>query len=296
MKPASFAYVAARSIDDALDVLSENGDDAKVIAGGQSLGPLLNLRLAFADLLVDINPIEGLDFVRRTDGGELSIGALTRHRSMEFSPLVAAEWPVLTSAVGEIGHRAIRNRGTIGGSVAHADPAAELPATFISLNATFHVVSVRGKRSIAARDFFLGPFTTVLQPDELLVEIRVPRREGRSAQTWMEFSRRSGDFGIVGVVANLEFDRRGRCATGSLVYSGVGSTPWEFERGADLLRKVHLSSELTKEIGEAAARECTPPADDLATSAFRKRLVGVLTTRALAQCIEEAGLKEDSSW
>lgn len=296
MKPAPFAYVAARSIDDALDVLSENGDDAKVIAGGQSLGPLLNLRLAFTDLLVDINPIDGLDFVRQTDGGELSIGALTRHRSIELSSLVATGWPVLTLAVSEIGHRAIRNRGTIGGSVAHADPAAELPATFIALNATFHVASVRGTRSIPARDFFLGPFTTVLQPDELLVEIRVPRRAGRSAQTWMEFSRRSGDFGIVGVVANLEFDRKGRCAKGTLVYSGVDSTPWEFERGSELLRKVDLSRELAEELGQVAAQECSPPSDEHATSAFRRRLVGVLTKRALAQCIEDAGLKEGPSW
>jgi len=296
VKPASFSYVAARSVDDVLDVLSENGDDAKVIAGGQSLGPLLNLRLAFTDVLVDINSVEGLDFVQRTDNGELSIGALTRHRSVEFSSLVATEWPILASAVSEIGYRAIRNRGTIGGSVAHADPAAELPATFLALNATFHAQSVRGKRNIAASDFFLGPFTTVLEPDELLVEISVPRRSDRTAQRWMEFSRRSGDFGIVGVAANLEFDRKGRCAAGRLVYSGVDSTPWEFERGSNLLHRAHVSPNLAEELGQAAARDCSPPSDDHATSAFRKHLVGVLTKRVLTQCVEDAGLKESSSW
>jgi CO/xanthine dehydrogenase FAD-binding subunit len=195
MKPAPFEYRAPASLADALALL---GEDATVLAGGQSLVPLLNLRLARPELLVDINGVAELDYIHADDGA-LRIGAMTRQISLERSELVARRWPLLSMAIRHVGHRQIRSRGTVGGSVAHADPAAELPAVLIAFGARFHLRSVRGARSIDASDFFLGPLYTTREPDELLVEIEVPEHPGGSG--FAEHARTHGDFATAGAAA-----------------------------------------------------------------------------------------------
>ncbi len=294
MKPAQFSYVSCETVEEALASLADCGDEAKLLAGGQSLGPLLNLRLAFPDVLIDLNRVKSLDFLRLGNDGSLVVGALVRHRTIETSSVVRNGWPMLAVAASRIGHRSVRNRGTIGGSIAHADPAAEFPSTLCALNATLGLRSVAGTRNVAAREFFHGPFTTALEPDEIVVEIHVPPKVTRSAQAWMEFSRRAGDFGIVGVAVSLTFDRSGRCSSGELFYSGVESIPWRFDEGSSLLRKSRLTSTLTEEIARAAAQSCSPQSDDHASDGFRRRLVQTLTIRALDQCMTQVTTAEDS--
>ncbi|MEP6813088.1 MAG: FAD binding domain-containing protein [Actinomycetota bacterium] len=211
MKPAPFDYAAPTSLDEALALL---GDDAKPLAGGQSLVPLLNFRLARPRLVVDLNGVAGLAGIRRVDGA-LRIGALTRQSALERSAVVADGWPVLRDAVRHVAHAAIRNRGTVGGSVAHADPAAELPCALVALDARFHVRSTRGARTLAADAFFVGPLQSALEPDELLTEIEVPPIAAATLQGFAEYARTHGDFALACAAVVGE-----RVALG-----GVGPTP-----------------------------------------------------------------------
>jgi CO/xanthine dehydrogenase FAD-binding subunit len=197
VKPAPFAYEEPRSVEETLSLLARYGDEAKVLAGGQSLIPLLNFRLARPERLVDVNRIDELAHIRRRDG-VLHIGALTRMASLERSPLVAERWPLLVEAARLVGHPQIRSRGTVGGSVAHADPAAELPAALAALGASFHAASQRGSRVIAADEFFITHLTTALEPDELLVEITVPPLPPPSGVAIVEHARVHGDFALGG--------------------------------------------------------------------------------------------------
>jgi len=288
MKPARFDYVAPRSLDHALSVLGAESDAARVLAGGQSLGPLLNLRLARPKVLVDVNQLRDLDQLRIADDGSLAIGATTRQRSVEVSADVAARWGLLSAAVSDIGHRAIRNRGTIGGSVAHADPAAELPAALIALDARFHVASSSGSRSLAASEFFTGPFTTTLEPDEMLTGVTVPPPRGDTGQAWIEFSRRQGDFAVIGVAAVLRLDSAGRCSALRLVYSGADWMPWQPASVTEQIRGRDPSTQLFEDVGRAVASESSPPDDVHASAAHRRRLIRVLTARALSRCAREA--------
>jgi aerobic carbon-monoxide dehydrogenase medium subunit len=197
VKPAPFEYRAPASVEEALPLL---GHDSTVLAGGQSLVPLLNLRLARPELVVDVNGLSELDYLH-TDGGSLRIGAMTRQVELERSELVRRGWPLLHKAVGLVGHRQIRSRGTVGGSVAHADPAAELPAALLALGATFHLRSAGGSRRVAASEFFLGPLYTVREPEELLVEIEVPEQPEGAAGGFAEHARTHGDFATAGAAA-----------------------------------------------------------------------------------------------
>ncbi|MGH2949241.1 MAG: FAD binding domain-containing protein, partial [Solirubrobacteraceae bacterium] len=197
MKPPPFEYDDPHDAGEAIALLAEHGDESKVLAGGQSLVPLLNFRLARPERLIDVNRIGELAYVRRRDG-VLRIGALTRQATLERSRVVAENWPLLTEAMRLVAHPQIRNRGTVGGSVAHADPAAELPVAFTALDATFHARSARGARAIRAADFFRTHLTTALEPDELLVEIEVAPLPPRTGSAFTEFARRHGDFGLGG--------------------------------------------------------------------------------------------------
>ncbi len=200
MKPPPFSYRPARSLNEALQLLAE--PDAKALAGGQSLVPLLNFRLARPRLLVDLNPVTELSYLRRS-GGVLRIGALTRQAVLERSELVARDWPVLRQAVSMVAHPAIRNRGTIGGSVAHADPKAELPVALTALDARFHVRSARGTRTLAAVELFRGPMMTALEADEVLTEIEVPPAPAGARMAFAEFARTHGDFALAGAAVVL---------------------------------------------------------------------------------------------
>ncbi|MCB0225653.1 MAG: xanthine dehydrogenase family protein subunit M, partial [Anaerolineae bacterium] len=225
MKPPPFEYFAPTTLDDALDYMADYGDEAKPLAGGQSLIPTMNFRLAQPEVLVDLNGIAELAYIRPAAGGGVSIGAMTRQRSVERSPLVAEQAPLIHETMPYIAHPQIRNRGTFGGNLAHTDPASELPAVATALNARFRAQSRSGQRWLTADEFFVDLFTTALEPEELLVEIVIPPLPAQTGYAFREISRRHGDYALVGVAATVTLDNNGRCEAARLVYLSVGDKP-----------------------------------------------------------------------
>ncbi|HEY3062525.1 MAG TPA: FAD binding domain-containing protein, partial [Chloroflexota bacterium] len=223
MKPPPFEYVAPRTLDEAVHELAESDGEAKILAGGQSLIPLLNFRLARPTRLVDLNRIPSLAYVTPRNRG-LAIGAMTRDAAVERDARVAETTPLLAEAIRWVGHAAIRSRGTVGGNLAHADPAAELPAVAVCLEATLTVVGPRGTRTVKAEDFFLGYLTTVLEPDEILTEAWYPAMAQRTGQAWLEFARRHGDFALAGVAVSLTIEHE-LVDNARIVLTGVGGKP-----------------------------------------------------------------------
>jgi carbon-monoxide dehydrogenase medium subunit len=287
MKPSAFDYHAPESIDEAVTLLAELGDGAKVLAGGQSLVPMVSLRLAYFDHLVDIGRIDALRGIR-TDGDAIVIGAGTVDATVEHDPEVAALVPLLILATPLIGHFQIRNRGTLGGSIAHADPAAEYPAIALALDAELEAVSPRGTRRIPAGAFFDGFWTTALASDELLVSVRFPSWPGRTGFAIREFARRFGDFAIAGAVVAVQLgddDRVTRCAIGLL---GLGPTPLRASaaENAALADHADLSAD---EVGRLALSELTEVPSDLHGSApYRRRVGAAMVSRAWQDAIAEA--------
>jgi carbon-monoxide dehydrogenase medium subunit len=224
MKPPPFEYAAPSSLPEALEWLEQVGFDARPLAGGQSLIPMMNFRLARPAVLVDLNGVDALAFLHRSDDGALRIGAMTRQRAVERSDVVARSAPLLREALGHVAHPQIRNRGTIGGSLAHADPASELPAVMQALGARFRVESSDGGRWIPAADFFLGPFMAALGPGELLVEIEVPARSNGDGWAFEEVARRAGDYALTGVAAQVRVDAAGVCTSAALAYVNAAAT------------------------------------------------------------------------
>lgn len=279
MKPAPFLYVRARSLDEALAGLDAAGE-TKILAGGQSLVPLLNMRLVRPARLVDINGLPGLEAIGETADGGLAIGALVRHTDLLASPVVRARAPLLAAAAAHVGHRAIRNRGTLGGSLAHADPAAELPAAALTLDATLTVVGPAGRRRIPARDFFRGPLTTAMEPREILTGIEIPGA-ARAGWGFAELARRAGDFAIAGVAGMLLGGERGRCAGARLVAFGAGDTPTRLSDAESLLAGARVDAGLARAAGATAMAGCAPPDDVHASAEFRRHLVAVLTERVI---------------
>jgi len=288
LKPAPFAYFTPATLDEALALLAEHGGDAKPLAGGQSLVPAMNFRLARPAMLVDLNRIAELAYVRADSG--VSIGAMTRQRAVERSDVVARAAPLLAEAMPSIAHAQIRNRGTVGGSIAHADPSAELPAVMLALEARFRAQSARGERSIPAGEFFKGMLETALEPGELLVEITVPPLAIRSGTAFLEMARRHGDYALVGVAALVTLDPRGRCQTARIACLSVGDGPVLLVEAGKVLAGHSPSEELLRAAGDAAATsDVDPPSDIHASAAYRRQLVAVLTRRALARAFERAG-------
>ena len=289
MKPAPVDYHAAGSLEEALALLAEHGMDAKPLAGGQSLIPLLNFRLARPTVLVDLNGLDELAYVRPANGG-LSIGAMTRHSTLETDPQVARAAPLLHAAAGYIAHPQIRNRGTLGGTLAHADPAAELPVVAVALGARFRIVKAGGgERWAEAADFFVGLLTADLQPGELLVEVQVPAMPPGSGWAFQELARRTGDYAHAGVAAVLTRDGD-RCSRARLVYLSLGDGPMR-ARQAERLLETQGVSESTIEAAAAlaASSEIEPSGDIHASEAYKRHLAGVLTRRALAEAWRRAG-------
>jgi carbon-monoxide dehydrogenase medium subunit len=285
MKPPPFEYAVAGSTEEAVALLAEHGDDAKVLAGGQSLLPLLSLRLAHPAYLIDVNAVPDLEDTTNDDG--LELGAVVRQRAAERSDVVKAANPLVAAAITFIGHTAIRNRGTIGGSVAHADPAAELPAVLLALDGEVHAQSSRGPRTIPAATFFNGFLTTALEPDELLTTVQFPAWTAGTGWSLQEVSRRSGDFAIAGVVTTLRLDD-GKIAEGRMAFSGVGATPMRAESAELMLIGEAPSSELWQAAAETAAAELDPPSDLHGTTAYRRHLAAVLARRSLAEAHDRA--------
>jgi CO/xanthine dehydrogenase FAD-binding subunit len=286
MKPPAFDYFRPASVAEAVTLLADRAGDAKILAGGQSLVPLLNFRMVRPGALIDINWLMELDFVREHAGG-LRIGALTRHHTLEMSPLVAEHFPVLREAMAHVAHLAIRNRGTVGGSLAHADPAAELPMISLLLDAEIRSRSVVGERSRRAHDFFLGPLTTVLAEDEIVAEIVLPALPPRTGWGFEEFAQRHGDFAIAAVAATITL-ADGKIAEARLAAMGVDATPRRLHAVEAGLVSQNLDAALI-EAAAAQARDAVHPIADLRASVdFRRHLAGVLTGRVIAAAWQRA--------
>jgi carbon-monoxide dehydrogenase medium subunit len=285
MKPASFEYFAPRSLPEALELLERYGDEAKILAGGQSLMPLMNLRLARPKVIIDINRLSDLDFISATSDGVLTIGALTRQRAIERSAVVREQNPLLAAAVSLIGHFQIRNRGTVGGSLAHGDPAAELPAVSLLLGAELSLKSRSGARTIAADEFFLGYLATAMEPNELLAEIRIPRWRQNEGWAIEEISRRKGDFAMVGVVLRVKVDGADIIEDGGVVMFGIGGRPQRIERAEALLRGHKADQRLGQELSKVVTADVNPDSDIHASAEYRKEVAGVLARRALASAL-----------
>lgn len=285
MKPAPFDYVAPRSLDEALAALAQGGPDAKLLAGGQSLIPLLNFRLARPSLLVDLNHVAELAHVTPRKRG-VAIGAMTRQAAIERDRALVEKQPLLVEAIRWVGHAAIRSRGTIGGSLAHADPAAELPAVAMCLDAQLSVVGPRGRRTVSAEDFFVGYLSTVLQPDEILVETWLPPLKPRTGQAWLEFARRHGDFALAGVAVSLSLQAE-RVEDVRIVLTGVGGTPVRAREAETLLLGGNVP-ERASAAANAARSAIDPDADIHATKEYRTHLAGVLAERAVLLAYERA--------
>lgn len=283
MKPAPFDYYCPSALDEALALLDEHGEDGKLLAGGQSLMPLLSLRLARPSAIIDVNRVPGLDRVFTTRDGGSSIGALTRQRSLERNVGLHQEQPLLAAAVPLIGHFQIRNRGTVGGSLVHADPAAELPAVATCLGADFVLQSSSGERVVAADDFYLGYMATAVEPNEILTEIRLPAWRGRRAWAIEEVSRRKGDFAVVGVVLWMELNDDAACQRARVTLFGVSGKPVRIEKAEQALTGVKLDAPAFEEAGKIVADELDPDSDIHASAQYRREVGGVLTRRALTR-------------
>jgi len=290
MKPAPFDLETAHSVDQALQLLATTDREVKVLAGGQSLVPLLNFRLARPSVLVDLNRLADLQYIHEREGG-LAFGAMTRQSALEHSDAVARLAPLLAEAMPHVAHTPIRNRGTFGGSLAHADPAAELCTVALALDATLIARSARGEREIGIDNFFVGPFTTTLQPDELLTEIRVPASPGSAGWAFEEVARRRGDFAMVGVAVIVQLEPAGTIAAARLAYTSMGPTPLRARSGERALVGQLPTAEAFSRAAEAAMADLEPSDDLHATRGYRLQVGQALTCRAL----ERARLRAQSA-
>ena len=287
MKASAFSYARATSVGDAIELLAAHGERAKVLSGGQSLMPAMNLRLLTPELIVDIGALSELRGIAR-HGGLLSIGALTRHVDLQNAPAIAAHAPLLKEAIAHVAHPAIRNRGTIGGSLAHADPASELPACMVALNATIVVRGPTGERRIPAEEFFVGIYETLLSAQELLVAVEMPLPPSNSAHYFCEFARRQGDYAIVGLAAQAVVENQ-RLVDFRPVFFGVADKPIFVKAAAMLVNKDATLSALSEAL-QALGDELDPPEDQQANGALRRHYAKVLLARCVAALLSRPDL------
>jgi aerobic carbon-monoxide dehydrogenase medium subunit len=286
VKPPRFSYVRAESLAHAVRLLAEHGDEARILAGGQSLMPTLNMRLSQPKLLIDINRLDALKGIQFGDG-MVRIGALARHAEVMSSPVVARHLPLIAEAMPHVAHVAVRNRGTFGGSIALADPAAELPACILALEATLVVESVRGRRTIAADDFFHGLYETAREPDEILVEVLIPEQKPEDVSVFMELSRRHGDFALAGVACRARFARN-TVDDIRLAYFGSEDKPTLATRAMAALRGKAWTAAVSEAACAALADDLDPIANTFGSAAAKLQWQRVLTRRALAQAAQRA--------
>ena len=293
MKPPPFKYIEPDTLEQALELLAEYGDEAKLLAGGQSLIPAMNFRVMQPAVLIDLNRVRALEYIARADDGSLSIGAMTRQHAVEISTDVEQVSPLLYEAMPHIAHPQIRNRGTIGGSLAHADPAAELPVVAIAAGARLRVTGASGDRWIDAEDFFEGMFTTALAPEEILVEASFPAQPSDVGSSFMETSRRRGDYAMMGVAVQVRIDPDGECTDAQLVYLNAGDGPVAAPDAALLLIGQQPRPEIFAAAAvQAADNEIDPMGNIHASIPFQRHLAKVLTERSLEQAFERAGQSE----
>jgi CO/xanthine dehydrogenase FAD-binding subunit len=288
MKPPAFDYVRAASPEEAVDALVRAGGDGKILAGGQSLMPMLNFRLLRPSVLVDINRIAGLDRIE-ADAGGVRIGALARHHKVEASPIVRQHLPIVSAAMAHVAHLAIRNRGTFGGSLAHGDPAAELPMLCVLLGAGLKIRRPGGHRTINAFEFHLGPLTTALEDTELLEEITIPHLPPGTGWGFEEVARRHGDFALVAVGATLSLEE-GRISHPRIAVTGVGEAPVRIAAAEEVVAgAVKLDGALLEAAGQAVMDAIEPGNDLHASADYRRHVAGALTRRAMRAAFERAG-------
>jgi CO/xanthine dehydrogenase FAD-binding subunit len=290
MKPAALKYISVASLDQALRLKAEHGDEASFLAGGQSLVPTMNFRLAQPAVLIDINPLTELSGVKRENGNAVRIGALTRYRLLERDPLVAETLPLMQEALPHIAHPQIRNRGTLGGNLAHADPASEMPAIVTALGGRLRAQSVNGERWIKARDFFVAPLTTSLQSDEMLVEIELPACAQGSGSCFMEIARRRGDFAMAGIAVTLTLGKGGLCSGLRIALCGAGETPVDASDAAGELIGQAVDEAAIEAAAASVQAFIDPPGNMQASPEFQRHLVGVLVKRALLTARERCAL------
>jgi len=287
MKPPAFDYFAPTRTEEAISLLTEYGEAAKILAGGQSLVPMLNFRLARPQVLVDINRIEELSYISESDGG-IRIGALTRQRALEISALVKARCPILGFATRFIGHVTIRNRGTFGGSLAHADPAAEFPLVLTALGGRILVRGAAGDRTLTPKEFFLGLLTTALQPTELLVEAWIPALGMRTGWGFRELALQQGAFAIVAAAALVALDEQGLCTDARIALGGVAPAPARAEQAENLLRGEKPNEKLIAQAARMAAEAAEPSSDIHASAEYRTAMAEVYARRALVDAYARA--------
>jgi len=289
MKPSPFKYYAPTTVEEALAHLAEHGYEAKALAGGQSLIPMLNFRLAQPSVLVDLNNVSDLFYIRPDENGGLLLGAMTRQSQVEHDALVAERAPLVHEVMPQIAYPQIRTRGTFGGSLAHADPSAELVAVSIALNGRFRLRSQAGERWVPADEFFVGLFTTVLEPDELLVEVALPVMPPRSGGAFLQITRRHHDFCIAGVAVLVTLDDEDQCEQARLVFLSAGDGPVNARQAAEMLVGQAPTPEAIRAAAEKAADDEIDPGSDIHASAeYRRHLAKVLARRALTQAFDRA--------
>jgi carbon-monoxide dehydrogenase medium subunit len=288
MKPAPFDYYAPASVEEALEILSEKGYDVKVLAGGQSLIPSMNFRLAQPPALLDLNNIPDLSYIRPTADGGVVIGAMTRDTEVEFDERVMKAFPLIKEAMPHIAHPQIRNRGTFGGAIAHADPTAQLPAVTLALNARYHVRNKNGDRWVECNEFFLGPFTTALEPEDLLIEVEIPALPAHTGTSYQQMARQAGAQALVGVAAVVTLDGK-KVSAARITLLSVGETPVLAAGTGESLIGKELTADAVAAAAEIAATTDTDPGGDIHCSPeYRRHLIRVLVGRALTAAGERA--------
>ncbi|MBC7877820.1 MAG: xanthine dehydrogenase family protein subunit M [Anaerolineales bacterium] len=289
MKPAPFEYHAPDSIEQALGLMSQHAGEGKILAGGQSLVPAMNFRVVQPSVLIDLNRVAELSYIREEDNA-IRIGSMARERHLEFDSSIKKRTPLLHEAVPFIAHPQIRNRGTIGGSIVNADPAAELPVLMLALSARLKAKSKSGERWVEAKDFFAGMFTTALEPDEILVEIELPFMMPNTGWSFMEVAPRAGDYALMGVAALITLDGNGKCEAAKLVYLNAGDGPVDAIEAAESLVGEALNDNLIESAAVIASeKEINPFGNMHASTDFQRHLAKVLTQKALKQATQRAG-------
>jgi carbon-monoxide dehydrogenase medium subunit len=288
VKPAAFDYHRPDSLEEACALLAEHGASARVLAGGQSLVPLMNMRILSPAVLIDINRCRELSYLRREDA-VIACGALTRQGEAETSDLVAAHLPLMAAAMPHVGVRASRNFGTVCGSLAHADPLAELPSVAAALEARFVIASSRGRREVGAGEFFVSALTNCLEPDEMLAEVRLPVMSATARCAFLEIANRAHGFAVAGVAASIDLDRDGRCTRARLSAMGAGDTTARLAEVEALLEGQRLDDALIGEAGALATAAAEPAEDVHASADYRAQVIGTLVRKALRQMLNPQG-------
>lgn len=292
MKPGPFDYYAPTSLAEALDTIAQLGYEGKVLAGGQSLIPAMNFRLANPTALVDINNIPELSYIRPAADGGLLIGAMTRDSKVEEDKLVAERFPIIPKVMSYLGHPQIRNRGTFGGNIAHADPTGHVPPMAVALNATLKLCKKDGERWVSAEEFIIGPFTSILEPDEMLVEVAIPPMTPHSGWSYQQIARQEGAEALIGVAVVVTLDDKNRCKEARIVFFNAGEVPMIAREAAKLLVGQQPNAEIISAAAEKAGSVDVEPSNDIhATAEYRRHLANVLARRALTEAFERAAKK-----